>query len=108
MCAQRQYRALRRPLGSAAAEDQLLNLLDRLHTHEFNANAVQPLKEGDLVRIRTSETNWTGTLKLMSGPKIVGRRQTGLPVWRLEVVDAVDAQTTVICDRIAFEAAPDG
>ncbi len=106
MCAQRQYQALKRPLGSAAAEDQLLNLLDRLQTHEFNANAVQPLKEGDLVRIRTSETEWINTLKLTTDPVIVDRRETGLPVWRLEIVDALGAEAAFTCDRTAFEPAP--
>ena len=108
MCAQRQYRALMRPLGSAAAEDQLLNLLDRLHTHEFNANAVQPLKEGDLVRIKTPEAEWIDTLKLTSEPVIVDRRETGLPIWRLEVVDAVGAEAVFTCDRTVFEPAPSG
>ena len=108
MCAQRQYQALKRPLGSAAAEDQLLNLLDRLHSHEFNANAVQPPKRGELVRFRTSETKWTATLRLISDPKIVNRRDTGLPVWRFEVIDVVGTETTVICDRTAFEPAPGG
>ncbi len=106
VCAQRQYRALKRPLGIAAAEGQLLNLLDRLHTQEFSANAVQPLKTGDLVRIRTSETDWTDTLKLTSDPVIVNRRETGLAVWKLEVIDAADAQTTFVCDRTTFEPAP--
>ncbi len=108
MCAQRQYRALKRPLGSAAAEDQLLNLLDRLHTHEFNANAVQPLKEGDLVRFRIPEVEWIDTLKLTSDPVIVDRRETGLPVWRLEVVDAVGTEAVFTCDRTVFEPAPSG
>jgi hypothetical protein len=108
MCAQRQYRALKRPLGAAATEDQLLTLLDRLHTHEFNANATKPLREGDLVRIRTSETEWIDTLKLTSDPVIVDRRETGLPVWKLEVVDAVGAEAEFTCDRTAFEPAPSG
>ena len=106
VCAQRQYRALKRPLGSAAAEGQLLNLLDRLYAHEFTAHATEPLREGDLVRIRTSEAEWTGTLKLTSDPEIANRRESGLAVWRLEVVDAVDARTTFICDRTTFEPAP--
>ncbi len=105
-CAERQYRALKRPLGSAAAEGQLLNLLDRLYAPDFTAHATEPLREGDLVRIRTSEIEWTGTLKLTSDPEIVNRRDSGLPVWRLEVVDAVDARTTFICDRTTFEPAP--
>ncbi len=106
VCAQRQYRALKRPLGSAAAEGQLLNLLNRLYAPEFSAHATQPLREGDLVRIRTSEIEWTGTLKLTSDPEIVNRRESGLAVWKLELVDAVDARTTFICDRTAFEPAP--
>ena len=106
VCVQRQYRALKRPLGSAAAEGQLLNLLDRLYAPEFTAHATEPLREGDLVRIRTSEIDWTGTLKLTSDPEIVYRRESGLAVWRLEVVDAVDARTTFICDRTTFEPAP--
>ena len=91
---------------SNSAEDQLLNLLDRLHSHEFNANAVQPLKEGDLVRIKTPGAEWIDTLKLTSEPAIVDRRETGLPVWRLEVVDAVGIEAVLTCDRTVFEPAP--
>lgn len=106
VCSQRQYRALKRPLGPSAAENQLLNLLDRLLSNEYSATAVRPLKQGDLVRIRTSETEWIDTVKLTSDPELVGRRDSGLPVWRLEVVDAAGVEARLTRDRMAFEPAP--
>ncbi len=108
ICAQRHYRALRRPLGPSASEDQLLNLLDRMHTHGFDENSFRPLQEGDLVRTRVSEAEWTDTLKLTADPVVVGYRDTGLPVWRLEVVDVAGAEATFINDRQWFEPAPSG
>ena len=108
ICAQRQYRALRRPLGPSANEDQLLNLLDRMHTHGFDENSIRSLQAGDLVRTRVSEAEWTGTLKLTADPVVVGYRDTGLPVWRLEVVDVAGAEASFINDRQWFEPAPSG
>ena len=108
VCAQRQHRALKRALGPAAPEEQLLNLLDRLSTSDFYDNATKPLKDRDLVRIWSAGSGWSGTLKLTSDPQLVNRRTSGLPVWELEIIDAIGTQATFTVDRTEFEPAPSG
>ena len=106
VCAQRQHRALKRALGPAAPEEQLLNLLDRLSTSDFYDNATKPLRDGDLVRVWNAGGGWSGTFKLTSDPELVARRTSGLPVWDLEIVDAQGTQAKFTVDRTEFEPAP--
>lgn len=109
VCARRQYQALKRPFGLAASEEQLLNLLNRLLSLEFQENATKPLQEGDKVRIRAPNKEWGETVRLSADPKIVGRRpDNGVPIWRLEVTDANDDTGMFKVDRRYFEAAPTG
>lgn len=105
-CAVKQHYALRNPLGPPAPEEQLLNLLDRLNTHKLTGYIMEPLTEGTLIRLRTSETEWTDTFKLTSAPQIIARLESGIPVWELNFVDSVGTQGRIESPRSGFEPAP--
>ena len=109
VCARRQHQALKRPFGLAASEEQLLNLLNRLLSLEFQENATKRFQEGDKVRIRAPNMEWGETVRLSADPKIVGRRpENKVPIWRLAVIDANGATGVFELDRRYFEAAPIG
>ena len=106
LCASTLNRVLERPFDPPPSEEQLSNLHDRLNSPEFNEHATKPLTEGSLVRIRQSETEWIDTLRLTADPEIVARRDSGMPIWKLEVVDALGVEETFVRDRTSFEPAP--
>ena len=106
MCAVKQYQALRSPLGPPASEDQLLQLLDRLSSLGISDHLVEPLKKEHLVRIRDDNGEWTGTFKLTSNPDLVGHLETGMPVWKLDIIDREGTEVSFIRDRTGFEPAP--
>ena len=106
MCAVRLYHGLRSPLGPPIHEDQLLRLLDRLSSVDDGDYITERLKNGNLVRLKQDDGEWTGTLKLTSDPKLVDHLETGMPVWELSIVDRNGSKAEFTCDATGFEPAP--
>lgn len=107
MCATKLHASLNSPLSQPLAEDQLLGLLARLNSPDFEENATKSLNAGDMIRIRYPTTNgWSDTLKLTANPEMIDRHGSEIPIWELQIVDAQGNKSTIHADPTGFEPAP--